>query len=201
MLTLNDKQTLLRFAHESLKAYLAEEPARLDNASELEKIANNYTGVFVSVYVGNKLRGCIGNLNLTAPLPEMIAEMAQAAANDPRFEPLHAHELAHVAIEISLLHQMQSMRSPDEIQIGRDGLLVRRGKKHGLLLPQVAAQRGWDVITFLEQTCHKASLPFASWQEPETEVFRFAAEVFSDHDEDETEHSLRDPSLNKSNRE
>lgn len=201
MLTFDEKQTLLRFAHARLKAYLAEEPVRVGNAFELGALADNYAGVFVSVYVANQLRGCIGNLNLTAPLPEMIAEMAQAAAHDPRFERLQAHELAEVAIEISLLRQMQPVRSPDEIQIGRDGLLVRRGKKQGLLLPQVAAKRGWEVITFLEQACHKANLPLAAWQEPETQVLRFEAEVFSEHDEAELESPSSAPTRNKSNRE
>ena len=122
----------------------------------------HFIGAFVSLHLHGELRGCIGNLNAKAPLPELIAEMAQAAArHDPRFAPLQAEELSNVAIEISLLHSMQALHAPHEIEIGRDGLFVRRSKKHGLLLPQVAVRRNWGAMQFLEQTCRKADLPLS----------------------------------------
>lgn len=188
MLTLAQKASLLETAHHALAALFAEAP--LPRSTEVAQfyLDTDYCGVFVSLYVNGELRGCIGNLNAKAPLPELIAEMAQAAArHDPRFAPLQAEELSNVAIEISLLHSMQALHAPHEIEIGRDGLFVRRGKKHGLLLPQVAVRRNWGAMQFLEQTCRKADLPLSAWQESATEVFRFAAEVFSDNEEATTE--------------
>ncbi len=184
MLSLVQKKTLQRLAHHALETLYCDGSPATAITVGLEEITCGYSGVFVSLHVNNKLRGCIGNLNEAAPLAELIVEMTQAAAcHDPRFEPVRAEELRNVTIEISLLHRMEPVRSPEEIEIGRDGLMVRRGKKHGLLLPQVAAKRDWEAITLLEQTCRKADLPPEAWQEPETEVFRFQAEVFSDHDE------------------
>ncbi len=188
MLTPAQKASLLQTAQQALAELFAAAPLPASTETAHFDVAADYCGVFVSLYVKGKLRGCIGNLNANAPLPELIAEMAQAAArHDPRFAPLQAEELGNVAIEISLLHSMQALHAPNEIEIGRDGLFVRHGKKHGLLLPQVAAKRNWEAQHFLEQTCRKADLPLFAWQEPTTEVFRFAAEVFSDRDDATTE--------------
>lgn len=181
MLTLAQKKSLLQLARQALAELWNDKKAALKNTAGLQELSSRFAGVFVSLHVNEKLRGCIGNLNASSALPELIVEMAQAAAtHDPRFEPLAAEELPALEIEISLLHSMTPMRSPDEIEIGREGLLVRRGHKHGLLLPQVADKREWDAIMFLEQTCRKADLPLAAWKDSETEVLRFRAEVFSD---------------------
>jgi AmmeMemoRadiSam system protein A len=184
MLSSAQKKSLLRLARQGLAALWSDEPALAGPVEASCEPASGFAGVFVSIYVNAKLRGCIGNLNLAAPLEELIMETAQAAAShDPRFAPVRAEELPEVKIEISLLHQMEAVHAPEDIVIGRDGLIVRSGKKHGLLLPQVAPKREWDAITFLEQTCRKADLPLNAWQAAETEVFRFRAEVFSDQEE------------------
>jgi hypothetical protein len=68
----------------------------------------------------------------------------------------------------------------EEISIGRDGLIVRRGERRGLLLPQVPTERGWGPVTFLDQTSRKAGLPPGSWRDPETVVERFTAQIFAE---------------------
>ena len=62
--------------------------------------------------------------------------------------------------------------------IGRDGLLVRRGRAQAVLLPQVATEHGFGVEAFLNAVCHKAGLAAGSWREPDTQVFTFTADVF-----------------------
>ena len=115
------------------------------------------------------------------PLPEAIQETARAAAlRDPRFEPLREDELRDVDIEISVLSPLEKISSPKDITIGRDGLMVRCGKLQGVLLPQVAPRAGLDAQSFLEHTCTKAGLTKDAWMLPETEVFRFGAEVFGE---------------------
>ncbi len=182
MLSSAQKKSLLQLARNAIAALWSGESATAENVPELRELSPRFVGVFVSLRVSEKLRGCIGNLTNAAPLPELVIEMAQAAAShDPRFAPLRLEELHEVEIEISLLHPMAPLRSPNEIVIGRDGLMVRLGKKHGLLLPQVATQRGWDAPTFLQHVCRKADLPLEAWKNSKAEVFRFRAEVFSDH--------------------
>ena len=72
------------------------------------------------------------------------------------------------------------MKSLDEIEVGRDGLMIFYSRSRGLLLPQVASEYGWDRITFLEQTCRKAGLPKNAYREPDAVLYRFQAIVFGE---------------------
>jgi AmmeMemoRadiSam system protein A len=106
-------------------------------------------------------------------------EMAQAAAfEDPRFPPLTQKELADLEIEISVLTPFRQVRDVTEIEVGKHGLFLERGGRSGLLLPQVATEYRWDRQTFLEHTCLKAGLPREAWQDPETRIYVFSAEIF-----------------------
>jgi MEMO1 family protein len=136
-------------------------------------------GAFVSLHKSGRLRGCIGQIIPTKPLYLTIADMAIAAAfDDPRFEPLSIKELNDLELEISVLTPMQRVRITDEIEIGKDGLYIKKGFFAGLLLPQVATEYGWDRITFLEETCRKAGLHRQAWKEKDTEIYRFSADIF-----------------------
>jgi AmmeMemoRadiSam system protein A len=128
------------------------------------------------------LRGCVGVLESADPLSETVARVAVAAAcSDRRFDPLHEDELAGIAIEISALGPLREVR-PEEIEIGRDGLLVRKEGKQGVLLPQVAIERRWDRETFLDKTCEKAGLLAGAWRGPEVTILAFSATVFGEKD-------------------
>jgi AmmeMemoRadiSam system protein A len=125
------------------------------------------------------LRGCIGQIVPAKPLYQTIADMAMAAAfDDPRFEPLAAKELPDLELEISVLTPMEKMKRADEIEVGKHGLYIKKGFYSGLLLPQVAAEYGWDRTTFLEETCRKAGLPRHAWKEKGTEIYLFSADIF-----------------------
>lgn len=138
-------------------------------------------GAFVSLHHRGELRGCIGQIEAREPLAECVAHCAVSAAmRDPRFRPLTAGELENgTAIEVSVLTPMQRVESVDEIEVGRDGLLIRQGHRSGLLLPQVATEWRWDRETFLAQTCRKAGLPHDAWRHG-AEIFRFQADVFGE---------------------
>ena len=136
-------------------------------------------GAFVTLTLRGRLRGCIGHIVGDAPLFETIGEMAQAAAfGDPRFPPLSREEFEQVAVEISVLSPLTPCPDPALVTVGRHGLLVRRGGRSGLLLPQVPVEWGWDRETFLDQTCRKAGMEPGCWRDPATTLFWFEAEVF-----------------------
>ena len=138
-------------------------------------------GAFVTLTISGSLRGCIGRIEATTPLWEIVAEMAHAAAfQDPRFPRVTRDELELVDIEISVLSPLEPVDDPTDIVIGTHGLLIRKDLFSGLLLPQVASSRNWDVDIFLGETCRKAGLGPNEWQDDETELFLFSAEVFSD---------------------
>ncbi|MBI1738351.1 MAG: AmmeMemoRadiSam system protein A [Acidobacteria bacterium] len=139
-------------------------------------------GAFVTLRHAGRLRGCLGQVEAALPVAEAVARMAIAVSRqDPRFEPVTAGELPGLEIEISVLSPMQPI-APEQIEVGRHGLLVRRGALRGLLLPQVPEQYHWSRERFLEETCAKAGLPRDAWKDPETQIEAFTAEVFSEAD-------------------
>ena len=136
-------------------------------------------GAFVTLKIGGKLRGCIGTIQASRPARETVREMAESAAvRDPRFPALAADEVDEVALEISLLSPLTRVEDVAEIEVGRHGLYVKQGQWTGLLLPQVPGDHGWDREEFLAKTCFKAGLTEDAWQDPETEIYRFEAEIF-----------------------
>lgn len=177
----DEKNFLLRLARQTIFNFLNNKEARQqDFFSENLKTK---TGAFVTLHKQKNLRGCIGYVSGFKPAQEAIADLAISAAfNDPRFPPLTADEFDEIDLEISILTPLEKVKDIAEIEIGRDGLLIKRGLNQGLLLPQVATEYGWDVQTFLEQTCHKAGLPANAWQDKETEIEKFSAIIFSEKD-------------------
>lgn len=136
-------------------------------------------GAFVCLHKGKELRGCIGLIEARLPLHETIREMAvQAAFGDPRFCALDPSELGEIDLEISVLTPFRRIKDPSEIELGRDGLLIRKGVHSGLLLPQVAVENGWDRTKFLEWTCRKAGLGANEWKSEDAEIQAFSADVF-----------------------
>ncbi|HEY3489771.1 MAG TPA: AmmeMemoRadiSam system protein A [Candidatus Deferrimicrobiaceae bacterium] len=134
---------------------------------------------FVTLTKGGRLRGCIGYTEPVAPLYRTVQECAIAAAiEDPRFPPVTGAEAAGLRFEISVLTPLRPIR-PEEVRVGIDGLVVSKGSRRGLLLPQVAIEYGWDRETFLSQTCVKAGLPLDAWREGAA-IHAFTAEVFSE---------------------
>ena len=139
-------------------------------------------GVFVSLKRRRDaaLRGCIGRAEACDPLLAAVRRAAVAAASaDPRFRPVTRDELPSLAVQISVLGPLIVVR-PEEVEVGRHGLLVRHRGCQGLLLPQVAAREGWDRERFLGQTCRKAGLPAAAWRDPDCRIEVFTALSFED---------------------
>jgi AmmeMemoRadiSam system protein A len=136
-------------------------------------------GAFVCIYKRGMLRGCIGSLVADEPLYENVAHMALAAScQDPRFSPVREDEVSDLNLEISVLTPLVEIQDPEDIEVGRDGIFIRQGYRSGLLLPQVATDRNWDRITFLEETCRKAGLHRDAWKEEGTQIYVFSADVF-----------------------
>jgi len=137
-------------------------------------------GVFVTLHVAKRLHGCIGVIEAKEPLGEAVAHCAQSAAlEDPRFNRMQPADLPTLEIEVSLLSPLEPIQ-PDEVEIGKHGLLIEQGFHRGLLLPQVAVEHKLDRERFLRETCHKAGLPADAWQALGTRLLGFTCEVFAD---------------------
>jgi len=139
-----------------------------------------HRGVFVTVHVAGKLRGCIGVIEASETLRESIIHCAESAAfHDRRFAPLRADEVSGLQIEISVLSELFPLDA-GSIEIGKHGLFITSGHNHGLLLPQVAVEHGLSREQFLEETCYKAGLPRGAWRESETRLFGFTCAIFQE---------------------
>jgi AmmeMemoRadiSam system protein A len=136
---------------------------------------------FVTLTKNGRLRGCIGYTEASAALFRVVQECAVAAATeDPRFPPVSPDELPSLRVEISVLTPLVPIL-PEEVEVGRHGLMVAKGRMRGLLLPQVPVEWGWDRETFLDQACVKAGLPPSAWRHGAT-LRAFTAEVFGEEE-------------------
>ena len=140
---------------------------------------------FVTLTKNGRLRGCIGYTEAVAPLYKVVQECSVAAGTeDPRFPPVSPKELPSLRVEISVLTPLVPIR-PEEVEVGRHGLMVAQGRTRGLLLPQVPVEQGWDRETFIDQTCVKAGLPPSAWRHGAT-LRAFTAEVFGEKEKTAT---------------
>jgi AmmeMemoRadiSam system protein A len=173
-----DRTLLLRIAREALAAHVGLGPAHVPGETA---ILTRRGGAFVTLHTRDgELRGCIGHIEPTEPLGKVVPRCAVAAgSSDPRFPPITSSELDHLQIEISLLGPLEAITGPQDLVVGRDGLIIERGWQRGLLLPQVAVEWGWDADAFLAHTCRKAGLPTDAWKQ-DAKLWRFEAEVFGE---------------------
>lgn len=177
-LSSTDRAALLALARAAIAAHLAGEAApRLPDGSAA---LAEPRGAFVTLHRGDELRGCIGHATARLPLAAAVRQLAvSAATQDPRFPPLEPGELEGLTIELSALTPLEPAVA-EQIEVGRHGLAIEHRGRAGLLLPQVAAERGWDGETFLRATCRKAGLPDDAWRDPAARVSWFTCEVFGE---------------------
>ncbi|MBN1213077.1 MAG: AmmeMemoRadiSam system protein B [candidate division Zixibacteria bacterium] len=174
----SDKTRLLQIARETIQKYLADGKIPEFEVPDNLKIPG---AAFVTLEEHDNLRGCIGHVVAVEPLYKTVAVCAvQAAVSDPRFPSVRPEELKDIHIEISVLTPQQKVESLDEIEVGRDGLVIAQGDRRGLLLPQVAVEYGWNRTEFLQHTCRKAGLPVNAYQFPGTEIYKFQALIFGE---------------------
>jgi len=176
------RRQLLALARGTLEAHFrGEPPPRL--SSDRAETFGDPRAIFVTLRMGERLRGCIGTLAPEGDLARSVPRFVlRAALEDPRFPALTAQELTECTIEISVLTAPRSLEDPEEIVIGRDGLILEFGGRRGLLLPQVATEWEFDRTTFLSELSRKAGLPPETWRQPGAKLWSFQAEVFSEEE-------------------
>jgi AmmeMemoRadiSam system protein A len=139
------------------------------------------SGVFVTLQLGEDLRGCIGYIEPLFPLAQATQDVAvKAAMEDPRFMPVTLSEMDKITIEISVLSPLSELHDVENIEIGKHGLVIDAGFRRGLLLPQVATEYHWDRAQFLKQISLKAGLPPDAWKQKGMKLFTFTVEKFDE---------------------
>jgi len=176
-LTDSEKDRLLELARSALEEAVRHE--RVSEVAEPSKALQTPSGAFVTLTRGGRLRGCIGHIEAARPLYATVCDCARAAAlEDPRFHPVTPAELSSLHIEISILSPLVDI-APQQVEVGRHGLLISRGGRRGLLLPQVAEEWNWSREKFLQETCLKAGLPADAWQHG-ARIQAFTAQILNE---------------------
>lgn len=175
-----DRAALLRIARQALIDYFRFGRVPHPTTDRPALLVPRASFVTLRVRATGELRGCRGEVLAQRALAESVARNAIASAvDDPRFEPVSSLEAPLLHIEISALTHMRPIR-PEDVEVGRHGLLIRRGFAGGLLLPQVPAQHGWDREAFLRGVCRKAGMREDAWRASDIELLAFEAEVWGE---------------------
>ncbi len=167
-LTDNDKKVLLTLARKTIVYYLNNKkaPQPADLGISITEVMKSPRAVFVTLTKNSDLRGCIGDIIPRQPLyKSVISNAINSAVNDPRFPPVSISECNDITIEISALTVPQPIPSKDAIRIGIDGVILDKGGRSAVFLPQVAPEQGWDVNTMLTHLSLKAGLDADAWKE------------------------------------
>lgn len=175
----SEKDELLKKARNAITHFVKTGERGKIQPPESSGILNEKTGVFVSIYINGKLRGCIGGFAGEETLNEMVQQLAPSSACDRRFEPVQEDELANMQLEISVLSPLKKIDSTEEIVLGKHGIYIRQGYNSGTFLPQVATKTGWSLEEFLGHCARdKAVIGWNGWKT--AEIFIYEAIVFSE---------------------
>ncbi|MBF0328339.1 MAG: AmmeMemoRadiSam system protein B [Nitrospirae bacterium] len=173
-LTQEEKTQLLEIAKKTVSNYVSTGKTPELNITNPNMLANGAT--FVTIKKHGELRGCIGNTQPIMPLyKSVITNAISAAVRDPRFTPMTKNELKDIEVEVTILSPIEPLNDIKNIVVGKHGLVIVKGDRSGLLLPQVAEELKWNVNTFLEQLSQKAGLPPDAWRT--AQLYSFTAEV------------------------
>ncbi|MGD0999533.1 MAG: AmmeMemoRadiSam system protein B [Candidatus Brocadiia bacterium] len=191
-LTAEEKKTLLRIARDTLEAFVrtGRPPEIAADPSALTPSLKAECGAFVTLNKKNEgLRGCIGNIGYAdpplrrglMPLYKTVANMTvEACSQDPRFEPVRAGELKDIELEISVLSLARQVRGPEDFEVGRHGIIIRKEGGGAVFLPQVAPEQHWTREETLDHLCVKAGWPPDEWRKPGMAFYTFTAQVFAE---------------------
>ncbi len=136
------------------------------------KHLNAKQGVFVTLRIHGKLRGCIGAILADKPLYVTVYEMAKKSAfSDHRFSPLTLEEFQELTLSLSILSDIKPVCSVEDIIIGAHGIILYFQGRSSVFLPEVAVEQGWTKEECLEQLSLKAGCEVDAWKDASYEVF------------------------------
>jgi AmmeMemoRadiSam system protein B/AmmeMemoRadiSam system protein A len=175
-LSADEKKELLSLARRAVDLFVREK--KILDYQTMDPNFLSEKGTFVTLKKKGELRGCIGFIDPLYPLYQAVIQCAvYAASEDPRFYPVRAAEVKDLEVEISVLTPLKKIENPENVQVGKHGLVIAKNGNRGLLLPQVAVENRWSRAEFLAQACIKAGLEPNAWKRG-AEVFVFEAIVF-----------------------
>lgn len=168
-----DKRTLLDLSRTTLQACVKGNTRPNPDNEHLSFASKAPSGAFVTLRLDGQLRGCIGLMESKEPLYKTIMDMTVSAAlNDNRFSPVTPEEVDRLSIELSVLSPLTTIKDTSEIILGKHGILLQKGNRIGVFLPQVATETGWNLEEFLGCCARdKAGLKWDDWKSATIKTF------------------------------
>jgi AmmeMemoRadiSam system protein B/AmmeMemoRadiSam system protein A len=179
----SEQATLLKLSRNTLEMFVREGKVPTLSLQEynITPAMMRNAGVFVTLRKHGELRGCIGTLTGVSPIVSAVIDNTiKSAASDPRFTAVKPDELKDIDIEISVLTEPQPMNDYRTIRLGVDGVILQKGNRSGVFLPQVATETGWGLDEFMDNLCLKAGLPKGSHLAPGAKIYNFQVQVFAE---------------------
>jgi len=166
-LTDGEKATLFEIGEDTLEWCVNRKGNKFSfDAYELTPKLKEETATFVTLKIGGRLRGCIGSLAPVASLYQSVHDNAvNAAMRDSRFRPVTPDELERIDMHISILSPIVAIPSLDDFKIGEHGIILEKGPRRAVYLPEVAVEQKWDLDQTLSSLSRKAGLSADAWRE------------------------------------
>ena len=177
-LKVSEKDVLLQMARKAIEESIDPHSHSSTSASPHAEALHIKCGSFVSLYVKDELRGCIGTFSEEKAIYKNVIRMAvSAATTDTRFKSILPEELDVLAIEISVLTPRSRITDISEIIIGKHGIFITQGLHRGTLLPQVAIEQNWNAEELLGNCSkYKAGIGWDGWKT--AELYTYEALIF-----------------------
>ncbi len=178
------KQKILKYSKEIKQLALESVYFRLNNINE-NNLNKQYSllfkefekirlGCFVSFYINDNLRGCIGTIEpiFDNLILEVINNSISSAFRDPRFKPISLKEYPYLSTKIDFIINIEKINDLSKLDPKKYGIIVKKGNKKGVLLPDIPTV---DTIEMqLEITFNKAGLKYTKENLfKENEIYRF----------------------------
>lgn len=176
LLTQSRRNLLRKASYWAIRNHFGMQEGHLDEDRELDSIR---AGVFVTLKIDDRLRGCIGFILPPAGLLELVKEATiLAATEDPRFLPVSEDEVDRLTLELTILDRPYPLivsRTDGEsaISVGEEGIMVESSFGKGVLLPKVATEFRFSRKEFVEAVCQKAGLDRECWKDAGNRFFSF----------------------------
>jgi AmmeMemoRadiSam system protein A len=180
------QEALLRLACDAVvlavKTHQMPPRETIEEARRRHPILAEPRGAFATIYVEDRLRGCLGEILPNQALAMVATRCANRAAwADRRFAPLSVADLPAARLKLSVLTPPEPVPAIEQIVIGRDGLIVEHEGRAGVFLPEVPVEQEWDLPTYLRELWRKGGIP-PSVPVKDARLSRFQSQVIDGAD-------------------
>lgn len=181
-----DARAAIDLARTAIESYVTS--GKRERPGCMDEVFYERTGVFVKLECTRgrgRVRGSAGSFRREKQLSEAIVDAAiEAASENTGRSEVEACEMDSLAVTLCLVGGIQDAGdAPEEnVEIGRDGVLVESPDGAGWMLPTMPVDRGWNVTEYLDRTCCKAGCSRGDWRTDAVDVYRFEGQIFQEQE-------------------